>query len=207
MNVLIVTAHPSSKGLSHPIAARYAKVKEARGHEVFVMDLYKKKYAQPFLTYEHSQKENKVSPAQKVIQERIMWADEVVFVFPVWWFGPPAILKNFLDQNFTSGFAYKYNPSGVRRELLEGRTARIFTTADGPLWLYAFYRAGAFLRWKYGVLGFCGIELLSLDTFAEMFKRTEPHMRERMLARVEERARAHEPITIGRQGRKKKKTV
>ncbi len=203
MNVLIVTAHPSKKGFTHTIAAQYAHEKEARGHDVFIMDLYKKKYTQPFLTYEHSQKENKISATQRTIQERIIWADEVVFVFPIWWFGPPAILKNFLDQNFTSGFAYKYNKSGVRRELLEGRTARVFTTADGPYWVYTAFRIGAYFRWKYGVLGFCGIELLSFDTFAEMFKRTEPHLRERMLARVSERARAYEPITISRSRKKK----
>ena len=194
MNVLIVTAHPASAGFTHKIASRYKQEKEERGSEVFVMDLYKKKYAQPFLCYENIKKDCKPSAAHKTIQEKIIWADEIVFAFPIWWFGPPAILKNFLDQNFTSGFAYKYNKNGVRKELLEGRTARIFATADGPRLIYFLFGLSASLRWKVGVLGFCGIELQSFDIFAEMFKRRGEDERERMLSRVGERARAYASI-------------
>lgn len=206
MNVLIVTAHPSSSGFTHKIANRYKQEKEERGHDVFIMDLYKKKYAQPFLDYENIKTDCKPTASHKTIQEKIEWADEIVFAFPVWWFGPPAILKNFLDQNFMSGFAYKYNKNGVRRELLEGRTARIFATADGPRVVYMVFRLSAYFRWKVGVLGFCGIELLSFDVFSEMFKRRSETERERMLSRVAERARAYEPLSVAKKknGRKAK---
>jgi len=194
MNVLIVTAHPASHGFTHKIASRYKQEKEDRGDDVFIMDLYKKRYAQPFLCYEDIKKDCKPRASHKIIQDKILWADEIVFVFPIWWFGPPAILKNFLDQNFTSGFAYKYNTNGVRRELLEGRTARIFATADGPRWVYFLFGISAATRWRVGVLGFCGISLHSFDIFAEMFKRTDESVRERMLCRVTERARAYAPL-------------
>ncbi|MAZ67160.1 hypothetical protein CL652_00055 [bacterium] len=194
MNVLIVTAHPASHGFTHKIANRYKQEKEKQGDTVFLMDLYKKKYLQPFLCYEDIKKDCKPGISHKIIQDKILWADEIVFVFPVWWFGPPAILKNFLDQNFTSGFAYKYNKNGVRRELLEGRTARIFATADGSRFVYFLFSIAASVRWRVGVLGFCGIELKSLDLFAEMYKRKGEYTRERMLNRVAERARAHAPM-------------
>lgn len=203
MKVLIVTAHPAKHGFTHKIAAQYKQEKEERGDDVFVMDLYKKKYAQPFLHYEDIKKDCKPTASHRTIQEKIIWADEIVFVFPIWWFGPPAILKNFLDQNFTSGFAYKYNKNGVRRELLEGRVARIFATADGPWWVYFLFRFSASMRWRHGVLGFCGIELLSFDIFSEMFKRREEDLRERMLARVVERARNFAPLSKTKNKRKK----
>ena len=50
---------------------------------------------------------------------KIKEADEIVFCFPVWWGDAPAILKNWLDYNFTSGFAFKYDPIGVIK-LLKG---------------------------------------------------------------------------------------
>lgn len=202
MNVLIVTAHPASYGFTHKIANRYKQEKEDRGDDVFTMDLYKKKYAQPFLEYEDIKKDCKPTATHKLIQDKILWADEIVFAFPIWWFGPPAILKNFLDQNFTSGFAYKYNRNGIRRELLEGRTARIFATADGPRWVYFLFKLTASMRWKHGVLGFCGIELLSFDIFAEMFKRRGEDVRERLLNRVSERARAHDLVDIHKKKRR-----
>ena len=204
MKVLIVTAHPASYGFTHKIANRYKHAKEERGHEVFIMDLYKKKYAQPFLDFEDIKKDTKPTATTRMIQEKIVWADEVVFVFPVWWFGAPAVLKNFLDQNFTSGFAFKYNKQGIRAELLEGRTARIFATADGPWWVYLLFRFSAFMRWRHGVLGFCGIDLKTFDIFADMFRHKDEASRERMLARVAERARAYEPIAQPKRRTKKK---
>lgn len=200
MNVLIVTAHPASYGFTHKIAATYKKEKEDRGDTVFVMDVYKKKYAQPFLVFEDIKTDCKPTATHKAIQEKILWADEVVFVFPVWWFGAPAILKNFLDQNFTAGFAYKYTPNGIRRELLEGRTARIFTTADGPWWVYLFFGFSAQMRWRYGVLGFCGIDLKTFDIFSGMLKKKSACDRERMLARVASRAHEYLPGTKKRPG-------
>ena len=189
MNVLIVTAHPASYGFTHKIARRYKQECEACGNEAFIMDLYKKKYTQPFLRYENIKTDIKPTAATRAIQKQLVWADEIVFVFPIWWFGPPAILKNFLDVNFMSGFAYEYNTEGVRAELLEGRTARIFTTSDGPSWVYFLFKWTALMRWRHGVLGFCGIELKSFDVFARMFKRRGDEERERMLRRVAERAR------------------
>lgn len=194
MNVLIVTAHPASYGFTHKIAACYKKEKEERGDTVFVMDLYKKKYAQPFLEYEDPRSDLKPTATHKVIQEKILWANEIVFVFPVWWFGAPAIMKNFFDQNFTAGFAYKYTPNGIRRELLEGRTARIFATADGPWWVYFIFRISSTIRWRIGVLGFCGIELLTFDVFSAMFKKKSECARERLLKRVSSRAHQYLPI-------------
>lgn len=189
MNVLIVTAHPASYGFVHAIAQRYKHEKESCGHTVFIMDLYKKKYAQPFLAFENIKTDCQPTAVHNIIQGKILWADEIVFAFPIWWFGPPAILKNFLDQNFSSGFAYKYEKGGLRRELLAGRTARIFATADGPWWVYFLFRFAASQRWKSGVLGFCGIALQSFDIFSEMFKRRDDVSRGRMLSRVSERAR------------------
>lgn len=192
MNVLIVTAHPASYGFAHKIASRYQQVSQERGDEVLIMDLYKKKYAQPFLRYENIKTDVKPTAATRAIQKQLVWADEIVFAFPIWWFGPPAILKNFLDVNFTSGFAYKYNTQGVRAELLEGRTARIFATSDGPSWVYFLFQWTALMRWRHGVLGFCGIELKTFDVFPRMIRRRSDDERERMLRRIAERARQYD---------------
>jgi len=200
MNVLIVTAHPASHGFTHKIAARYKKEKEDRGDEVFLMDLYKKKYQQPFLTFENPKTDCKPTATHRAIQEKITWADEIVLVFPVWWFAEPAILKNFFDQNFTAGFAYKYTPNGIRRELLEGRTARIFATADGPWWVYLIFHIIISLRFRVGVLGFCGIQVQSLDVFSDMIKKRDDLSRERMLERVAHRAHQFLPHTKIRRG-------
>lgn len=47
----------------------------------------------------------KLSPDIRAEQEKITWADTVVLHFPLWWFGPPAILKGWLDRVLVQGFA------------------------------------------------------------------------------------------------------
>lgn len=188
MRVLIVTAHPASWGFTHKIADTYATTARERGHEVFLMNLYDKRFYQPFLCFEDIKKDCPPTDTRDEIQEKIVWANEIVFVFPIWWFGAPAILKNFLDQNLTAGFAYKYHKDGVRDELLAGRTARIFTTADGPRWLYTFAKWVLYIQWSQGILGFCGITLRSFDLFSQMIKIRDDSARERLLQRVRERA-------------------
>lgn len=72
-----------------------------------------------------------LSETQKIIQDKISRADEIVFIFPTWWVNVPAILKNFFDNIFTSGFAYRYNKGSMFPEkLLTGKTVRVFTTCD-----------------------------------------------------------------------------
>ncbi len=200
MKVLIITAHPAKYGFTHKIATTYKKEKEDRGDEVFIMDLYKKKYAQPFLDFENPKEFNGSPATRKNIQEKILWADELVFVFPIWWVGPPAIMKNFFDQNFTAGFAYKYTDCGLRKELLEGRTARMFSTADGPRLVYLCYQYLMRVRWGKGVFGYCGIELTSLDIFSNMIKRRNDCEHARMLRRVA--MRAHEKLPIHKKAKR-----
>jgi NAD(P)H dehydrogenase (quinone) len=107
MNKLIITANPSSKGFSHKIADTLSKLSSDNNDDVEILNLYTTPLQQPFLTYE-DKKEMAKDPVTKKMQEKIMWADELVFVFPIWWGDAPAILKNFIDCNFSAGFAFKY---------------------------------------------------------------------------------------------------
>lgn len=38
-------------------------------------------------------------------QDKLPRADTLVVQFPLWWFGPPAILKGWFDRLFVQGFA------------------------------------------------------------------------------------------------------
>lgn len=49
--------------------------------------------------------------------EKIAWADVLIFQFPMWWFGPPAIMKGWFDRVLVQGFAF-----GIKGE--DGRTLR-----------------------------------------------------------------------------------
>lgn len=186
MNILIITAHPSSHGFTHKIAEHYKKGAEKAKHEVEVLDLYKTKLKQGFLDFENI-REMDPPPHLKAIQEKIAWANQLVFIFPLWWFNYPAILKNFLDQNLTPGFAYKFRKTPRGRKtldrLLKGKTARVFVTCDSPSWFFHLIMTPKIsLRW--GTLFFCGIWTKSWTFFGNM-RKTGKEKRKKWLAKVE----------------------
>lgn len=159
-------AHPSSKGFSRNIAERYAN---AFSGESEILDLYDPEWQQPFLTFEDMSK----YPADDVrekIQEKIQLASEIVFIFPLWWGYMPAILKNFIDQNFTAGFAFQYK-NGRPVGLLSEKTARIFITCDGPKWIYRLLLSPFFTLLKIITLRFCGIRTTSARLYDQKRKR------------------------------------
>jgi len=39
-------------------------------------------------------------------QEKLHWADTVIFQFPLWWFTMPAIMKGWFERVYAYGFAY-----------------------------------------------------------------------------------------------------
>lgn len=77
--------------------------------------MYEGENFQDFLRFEDAS-DLSMNDKKKRMQEKILWADEIVFVFPIWWGNMPAVLKNFFDVNFSSGFAFKYEkklPKGL----------------------------------------------------------------------------------------------
>ncbi len=168
MNTLIITAHPSSKGFTHVIANTYRENSELEGRQVELLDLYTTDLKQDFLRFENM-KEIRKDKTTESMQQKIEWAEEIVFVFPVWWADAPAILKNWIDCNFTAGFAFKYI-DGKPVGLLKGKTARIYATSGAPSFVYTLFPLSYRLLWGMLRLGFCGIKTTSIKIFGNMEK-------------------------------------
>ena len=139
MHSLILSAHPSPSSFTHAIAQAYREGKESRGNTALVIDLYDPRWKQEFLCFETHEELSEREKTLTPLQEEVKKADEIVFVFPVWWYDVPAILKNFIDCNLTSGFAFKFMPKGYLRGLLKPRTVRYFATAMGPTFMYKYH--------------------------------------------------------------------
>lgn len=165
MKKLIVTAHPSTGGFTHTIAEKLAEVSNAIGHETEILDLYRTELRQDFLAFEDSKEMGKDATTKK-IQDKIRWADEIVFVFPIWWGDAPAIMKNFIDCNFGAGFAFRY-VNGKPEGLLKGKTARVIATSGAPSFFYKIL-LHIQLLWNMNRIGFCGIEQKSFTVFGGM---------------------------------------
>lgn len=75
--------------------------------------------------------------------EKIKWADHLVFIFPVWWGGLPAMTKGFFDRLFLPGFVFQKRENSLWWDkLLTGKSARIICTMDQPTWYYRLINGG-----------------------------------------------------------------
>ena len=92
-------------------------------------------------------------------QGDILWAEHIVFFFPLWLGGMPALLKGFLEQVARPGFALsKFAEGGFPKKLLSGRTARLVVTMGMPAMVYRWvFRAHSLKALERNILGFVGI--------------------------------------------------
>jgi NAD(P)H dehydrogenase (quinone) len=111
-------------------------------------------------------------------QAKLAAAELLVVQFPLWWYGPPAILKGWFDRVLTSGFAYgDLDPElGVPRRYgdggLVGRKALVVVTAGedersiGPRGISGDLDSLLFPI-THGVLWYVGIETLDLHVVSD----------------------------------------
>lgn len=116
-----------------------------------------------------------LEPDLQKAQELISWADHLVFVYPNWWGGMPALLKGFIDRVFLPGFAFKYRKnSPLPEQLLKGKTARLIVTMDSPYVYYRFYLGQpGHQMMKHSILKFCGVGSVRATNITQLRKMPE----------------------------------
>lgn len=128
MKNLIIYAHPNSASLNHFFKQTVVESLLQSGQEVVVRDLNEISF-NPVLSLEdmNGQRMGKVTDDVKTEQDFITWADQIIFIYPIWWTGMPAIMKGYIDRVFSYGFAYRYD-QGVQKGLLAGKQTVIINS-------------------------------------------------------------------------------
>lgn len=89
-------------------------------------------------------------PMVQKYQHMLMETDELVFIFPVWWFGIPAILKGFFDKVMLKDFAYMEGKTGLKGLLTHIKRTTVITTSELPTWYLILFSGnpikGTFIR-------------------------------------------------------------
>ena len=129
MNILIVYAHPNPDSFNSAILERVSTALVEKGHEIRVRDLYAMNF-NPVLSGNDlvDVGVGKLADDVAVEQDHVRWATAMLFIYPVWWFDRPAILKGWFDRVFTRGFAFEYSEAGVVGLLTQQKAAVIMTT-------------------------------------------------------------------------------
>ena len=164
-HILVIIGHSSRKSLSHKLAGKYVEAARAAGKQVTVIDIYRLNPEMPLQRYEDYSDWNKDAEVRQHYQAMIAKADKIAVFHPIWWGGMPPLLKNFIDQTLTPGFAFKYRqrwwlpralnvkPDGY----LKGKKAHIFITYDGYTLGFVCIAFPFITVWVVSILFWCGI--------------------------------------------------
>ncbi len=141
MKVLIIYAHPEGEGFSSYTLKKLTEELKLQKIDFEFLDLYKEKFDPVLKNEELYTRENGGEiPDIKEKQEKIKQSDALIFIYPTWWGGMPAILKGFIDRVFTPGFAFKYNSEKLLKfipdKLLPDKKIIIFTSMGAPKFIY-----------------------------------------------------------------------
>ncbi|MEU8894728.1 NAD(P)H oxidoreductase [Nocardia sp. NPDC048505] len=106
---LVVVAHHRTDSLTAHTARRTTERLEAAGYRVDYLDLHAEGFDPRMNTADQPDWGNRDKAYSAVVQEhmaRLLAADVVVAVFPVYWQHLPALLKGWIDRVWNYGFAY-----------------------------------------------------------------------------------------------------
>ena len=157
--VLIVQAHPDAtqRHFCHALAEAYATGARNAGCEVRSIDIGRIDF--PLLRSKAQWDAGSLPSTLEPAQADIQWAEHLVFFFPLWLGGMPALLKGFLEQVARPGFAIEQvREGGLPKKLLSGRSARVVVTMGMPAMVYRWvFRAHSLKALERNILGFVGI--------------------------------------------------
>jgi NAD(P)H dehydrogenase (quinone) len=171
MHILIVLAHPRPASLNAAVCDALCSGLRETGHTIDLADLNAEGF-DPVLRGPELDQLGAGPPGKDVAayQQRMLRADALAFIFPVWWFGLPAILKGFIDRVFQEGFAFRFTSRGRVRGLLAHKSALVICTAGASSSLYRLFRFSrplekTFVEWT---LKTCGIRTVRQVIFHDV---------------------------------------
>ena len=221
MRVLIVLAHPERQSFNGALFDTAIATLEAAGCSVSSSDLYRlgfdpvsgrknfssvkePDYLKLQVEELHASEGGGFAPDLEAELAKLEAADLVIWQFPLWWFGLPAILKGWVDRVFAMGRAY----GGGRvydTGMFKGKRALLSLTTGGPEDAYTAEGFNgdldAILRPIHrGMLQFTGFAVLAPHiVYAPV--RAETEQRVAWLQAWAERLRrieSEQPISVGR---------
>ena len=139
----IIYVHPWEGSFNHSILERIKEILTKKKQAFQVINLHEEKFDPSFHASELRYFSKGETPNQQVknYQKMIQESDELIFIFPIWWFSTPAILKGFLDKVLLKNFAYTENSKGIMTGLLTHiKSVKVITTAQSPKWYINYFK-------------------------------------------------------------------
>ena len=147
--ILIVHAHPEPNSFCAGLKEVAVQYFTENGDQVKVSDLYSlgfdpvgdqrdfRELNHPsYFKYQMEQmnacKTKGFTEQLQAEMDKLVWCDLLIFNFPLWWFGVPAILKGWVDRVFAMGLVYGDGRGVYENGTFSDKTAFVTLTTGGP---------------------------------------------------------------------------
>lgn len=167
MKILTVFAHPVPGTYPFAVLDTLTSSFKKAGGEVEILDLHEDGFDPRFTKEDHEHFWG--APVTKEIaryHQLVEDSDQLAFVYPVYWWGMPAIMKGWIERVFTGNWAYVYG-EGVEdrgqaglRGLLQNRPTMLLGIGGSTERTYSRYGYDAAMKTNIdvGVFSYCGIK-------------------------------------------------
>ncbi len=138
MKLLVVYSHPVPESFTAAVRDTALDALTQAGHEARLLDLHAEGF-DPVMGPEERRDYHTEGLNEQPVQEHIAlirWAEGMLFIFPTWWYGLPAMLKGWLDRVWVPHVTFTL-PGGnepLRAQMTHIRLLGGITTCGAPWW-------------------------------------------------------------------------
>ncbi|GGE24711.1 NAD(P)H dehydrogenase (quinone) [Primorskyibacter flagellatus] len=140
MKALVVYAHPREGSFTAAVRDGVLAKLDAAGAEVRLFDLYAEGFDPVLSAQEHTDYLEPDINRKALVPhvDALEWCDTLIFIYPTWWYGLPAMLKGWLDRVLLPGVAFhmpQAEGETIGRGLTHINRLGVFTTCGASWWL------------------------------------------------------------------------
>ncbi len=148
MRVLVIHCHPDPESFNRVLCDTAIASLMSAGHNVDLIDLYADGFDARLSAAERAVYETPdpiLDPLVRKYADLVLAAEALVFVYPTWWWGMPAMLKGWLERVMVTGVSFTLNPTTGKVKPNLNKIVRVvgISTYGSPRWaMFGFNDAG-----------------------------------------------------------------
>jgi NAD(P)H dehydrogenase (quinone) len=191
MRYLVVYAHPLDDSFVAALHRGVVSSLRDAGHTVDDCDLNAERF-DPTLSQAERRSYHDANANGALVRkeiERLRACQGLVFVFPTWWYGMPAILKGYIDRVWLPGVAFTLEGGRTRPLLGDIQRFAVVTTYGSPWWLNKLIGDPSRSTFMKGIRWLCpnaramwlaqyGMDAITAEARARFLQKVERRIRE-----------------------------
>ncbi|MFJ1300811.1 NAD(P)H-dependent oxidoreductase [Pseudomonadota bacterium AL_CKDN230030165-1A_HGKHYDSX7] len=161
MRTLIVIAHADPDSLTQAVARAIGDRLRGEGQDIEFADLSAEGFDPRFGPADLAVHRRQVAPPPEVLAEqaRVDRADQLVLVFPLYWWSMPALMKGWIDRVFSQGWAFEDKDGKLIKKLGRLRVQLVaLGGADTGLLERHGYDTAIQTQLAHGIFDYCGVK-------------------------------------------------